>query len=192
MVQESRRRAPQWTSTLLASAVIGFFGLASERAAAQQWPSYATLLNGNVLPDTEVAMLSHSDKLFPVRPVSFARDRWMHWPQRTKKLGNVTFQSGGEEYDLLDYIATNRVAELLVLKDCQDRVRRLRARHRSSKPDLGIFLDGEVGTSTLLAVALKRGLIKSLDEPVTRYVLRQKGELMMTYRSAIFCRWLRE
>ena len=173
MVQESRRRAPRWTSTLLASAVIGFFALASERAAEQQWPSYTTLLNGNVLPDTEVTMLSHSDKLFPVNTV-FRKGMVGPLAAAPKKLGNVTFQSGGKDYDLFDYIATNRVAELLVLKDGKIAFEDYEL-GTGPQTHWSSFSMAKSVTSTLLAVALKRGLIKSLDEPVTRYVPALKG-----------------
>src|SRR6201988_5265601 len=116
MVQKTKRLTATWDSALLVSAVLGLFPLAGERADAQQWPSYGTLLNGNVLPDTEVAMLSHSDRLFPVNIV-LRKGRVRALSAAPEKLGNVNFHSGGKEYDLFYYIASNHVAGLVFLKD---------------------------------------------------------------------------
>ncbi len=162
----------KWIPTLLAG-VMGFCSLASEAAVVPPWPSYATLLDGNVLPDTEVTMLSHSDKLFPV---NFVHRKGPVKPlsATTDTLTNVHFQSGGKDYDLFDYLATNRIAGLLVLRD---------GKIAFEDYELGIgpktrwssFSMAKSISSTLLGAALKQGLIKSLDEPVTRYVPALKG-----------------
>jgi CubicO group peptidase (beta-lactamase class C family) len=179
----------KWIPTLLASAVMGFCALPSEAAVAQPWPSYATLLDGNVLPDAEVTMLSHSDKLFPVNFV-YRKGPVKPLSATTDTLTNVHFQSAGKDYDLFDYLATNRIAGLLVLRD---------GKIAFEDYELGIgpktrwssFSMAKSISSTLLGVALKQGLIKSLDEPVTRYVPALRVVRTMTFRSAIFCRWLR-
>jgi CubicO group peptidase (beta-lactamase class C family) len=163
----------KWIPTLSASAVMGFCAVASDPAVAQQWPNYSTLLDGNVLPDTEVAMLSHSDKLFPVNAV-YRKGPVHPLGSAPKKLGPITFSSGGKEYDLFDYLASNRVAGLLVLKD---------GTIAFEDYELGTgpttlwasFSMAKSVTSTLLAVALKRGLIKSVDDSVTGYVPALKG-----------------
>ena len=159
-------------SASLACVVIGFVGLGNY-AGAQQWPSYGTLLDGNVLPDTEVAMLSHSDKLFPVNIV-FRKGPVRSLPAAPEKLGNVHFQSGGREYDLFDYITSNRVAGLLVLKDGKIAFEDYEL-GTGPKTHWASFSMAKSVSCTLLAVALKQGLIKSLDEPVTRYVPALKG-----------------
>ena len=147
--------------------------IANANADGRDWPSYGSLLDGNVLPDTEVAMLAHSDRLFqvnvvyragPVIPLAIA----------PTKLGNVHFQSGGKDFDLFDYLATNRVAGLLILKD---------GKIVFEDYELGIdsgtrwasFSMAKSITSTLVGVALKKGLIHSLDDPVIRYVPALKG-----------------
>jgi len=164
--------APMRTQRLLACIVIGSVGLGN-CAGAQQWPSYGTLLDGNVLPDTEVAMLSHSDKLFPVHVV-FRKGSVRSLPAAPEKLGNVHFQSGGREYDLFDYITSNRVAGLLVLKDGKIAFEDYEL-GTGPKTHWASFSIAKSVSCTLLAVALKQGLIKSLDEPVTRYVPALKG-----------------
>jgi CubicO group peptidase (beta-lactamase class C family) len=147
--------------------------LTNAHADDRAWPGYGALLEGNVLPDVEVAMLSHTDRLFPVNVV------YRGGPVRPlasgpAKLGNVHFQSGGKDYDLFDYLATNRIAGLLVLKD---------GKIAFEDYELGIdsgtrwasFSMAKSLTSTLVGAALKQGLIRSLDDPVTDYVPALKG-----------------
>ena len=92
-------------------------GLCGATALAQQQRAGARqVFDGQMLPGVEVATFEHSDELFavnvvlrkaPIRPL----------PPSTKKLAEIHFQSDGKEYDLFDYLAYNRVAGLLVLKD---------------------------------------------------------------------------
>ena len=95
-------------------------------------------------------------------------------PKARTPLGNVFFESGGKRYDLFDYLALNRVAGLLVVKDGEV-----------------VLEDYELGTgpethwpsysmaksvsSTLIGAALLDGSIGSLDDPVTKYVPVLKG-----------------
>jgi hypothetical protein len=144
-----------------------------QKANAEGWPSYAELLNGNVLPDTEVEMLSHSDRLFPVNVVP-RKGPIESLALASKRLGNVHFKSAGKDYDLFDYLATNRVAGLLLLKD---------GKIAFEAYELGIgpgtrwasFSMAKSVTSTLIGAALQQGFIKNLDEPVTRYVPALRG-----------------
>lgn len=142
-------------------------------ASAQEWLDYERLMDGKARPDDVVAMLSHSELISPVSMV------YREAPVRRllpapRPLGNVTFQSGGRDYDLADYLATNRIAGLLVLKDgkvaFEDYELGIRPETRWTS-----FSVAKSVTSTLLAAALKQGLIGSLDDPVTKYVPELKG-----------------
>jgi len=147
--------------------------LTNANADGRDWPNYGSLLDGNVLPDTEVAMLAHSDRLFPVNVV-YRAGPVNPLAIAPTKLGNVHFQSGGKDFDLFDYLATNRVAGLLILKD---------GKIVLEEYELGIdfgtrwasFSMAKSVTSTLVGVALKKGLIHSLDDPVIRYVPALRG-----------------
>lgn len=84
------------------------------------------------------------------------------------------FESAGKNCDLFDYLAYNRVAGLLVLKD---------GRIALEDYELGAgpatrwasFSMAKSVSSTLVAVALKQRLISSIDDPVTRYVPLLQG-----------------
>src|SRR6516225_5582286 len=156
-----------FASTLVLSAASLVSAAAQEAATARQ------VYDGTMRPDVEVKTFEHSDALFPVRVVeqgSVARKL----PRAMAPLKNAAFETGGKRYDLFDYLALNRVAGLLILKNGEV-----------------VLEDYELGTgpethwpsysmaksvsSTLIGAALFDGSIASLDDPVTKYVPVLKG-----------------
>src|SRR5256885_17042460 len=85
-------------------------GLAQEIAAPRQ------VYDGAMTPDLEVRTFARSDELFPVRLVEKGNSV-RPLPMAKMALKNVQFESGGKKYDLFDYLALNRVAGLLILKN---------------------------------------------------------------------------
>src|SRR6202453_2125328 len=101
-----RRKAPFGIMLLLATAS----ALSQQPAGARQ------IFDGAMLPGVEVVTFEHSDTLFPVNRVPRGGAVRPLLPA-AKRLQNVHFQSRGAVYDLFDYLADNRVAGLLVLKN---------------------------------------------------------------------------
>src|SRR5258708_16662180 len=85
-------------------------GRAIDIAALQQ------MYDGTVLPDVAVATLSHSERLLPVRTVHRGGSV-RPLPKSTKPFPKMHFEDHGHDFDLYDYLAINRVAGLLILKD---------------------------------------------------------------------------
>jgi CubicO group peptidase (beta-lactamase class C family) len=149
-------------STLVLSAASPVPGAAQELAGAQQ------VYDGTMRPDVEVKTFEQSDELFPARVVERG-SRTRKLPKAKSPLKNVYFEAGGKHYDLFDYLALNRVAGLLIMKNGEV-----------------VLEDYELGTgpetrwpsysmaksvsSTLIGAALFDGSIASLDDPVTKYV----------------------
>jgi len=143
------------------------------QAATAQVAGLRQLYDGTMLPGIEVTTFSHADTLQPVRVVhrgvsSQPLAKWY------KPFPPIHFEVGGHRFDLYDYLATNRVAGMLVLKDGQIAF---------EDYELGIgpethwisFSMAKSIASTLVGVALADGSIRSLDDPVVRYVPALKG-----------------
>jgi len=131
------------------------------------------MYDGTVLPDVFVATLSHTEKLLPVRTVhrgAFVRAL----PKSTKPFPNVHFGDHGHTFNLYDYLAINRVAGLLILKDGQIA---LEDYELGTGPDThwASFSMSKSVASTLVGAALADGSISSLDDPIIRYVPALRG-----------------
>src|SRR6201986_5382300 len=141
--------------------------------AAQQPEGARQVFDGAMLPGVQVVTFEHSDALFPVNRV--LRGKTVQpLPPAATRLKNVRFQSRGAEYDLFDYLADNRVAGLLILKDGK---LVLEDYELGAGPDSHwiSFSMAKSMSSTLVGAALKQGLISSLDDPLTRYLPQLKG-----------------
>jgi CubicO group peptidase (beta-lactamase class C family) len=87
----------------------------------------------------------------------------------------AAFESGGgRAADLARFITEQKVAGLLVLQDGQIRLERY-ALTGGPKTRWHSFSVAKSVTSTLVGAAMKDGSIKSLNDPVTRYITGLKG-----------------
>jgi CubicO group peptidase (beta-lactamase class C family) len=140
---------------------------------AQDLARARQVFDGKMLPRVEVATFEHSDTLFPVKvvqgkgPVRPLRASAIH-------LKGLQFKSGSQDYDLFDYLAYNRVAGLLILKNGEVVLEdyELGTGPRARWPS---FSMAKSVSSTLVGAAMQQGLIKSLDDPITQYLPEMKG-----------------
>ncbi len=119
------------------------------------------------------------------RELGFARWESLY-PSRTVKRGArvrslpegaplAAFQPGGALAAELDrYISANKVAGLLVLENGKVRLERYALGH-SATARWPSFSVAKSMTSTLVGAAIKDGYIKSVDEPITKYIAAMKG-----------------
>lgn len=148
-------------------------GLAIVHLTAQAPADIRQMCDGNMRPDVAVATFEHSDVLLPVRIVPRGRNVQLLRPANSP-LRNVRFEANGRQYDLFDYLALNRVAGLLVLKN---------GRVAFEDYELGAgpmtrwasFSMAKSIASTLVGAALEDGSIASLDDLLTTYVPAFKG-----------------
>jgi CubicO group peptidase (beta-lactamase class C family) len=155
--------------------VIGLLLLCGVTSAVAQQPAGARqVFDGAMLPGVEVVTFEHSDTLFPVNRVPRGGGAVRPLTPASTPLKNVHFQSRGQPYDLFDYLADNRVAGLLVLKNGKVA---LEDYELGAGPDTRwiSFSMAKSVASTLVGAALKQGLIASLDDPLTRYLPQLKG-----------------
>ena len=145
----------------------------SAHAGNDELANLRQLYDGTMLPGVEVATFSHSDKLQPVRIVHRGKSPLV-LAKSVKPFPAIHFDSHGHHYDLYDYLANNRVAGILVLKNGEIAF---------EDYELGIgpdthwlsFSMAKSISSTLVGAALADGAISSLDDPVVRYVPGLKG-----------------
>lgn len=132
------------------------------------------MFDGVMLPSVAVQTFSHTDQLFPVRLASRGTGPVHELPAASTPLKNVHFTDRGEKYDLYDYLALNRVAGLLILKNGKVVLEDYEL-GADSKTRWASFSMAKSASSTLVAAALKDGFIHSLDDQLTRYVPAFKG-----------------
>src|SRR5258708_607069 len=126
-----------------------------------------------MLPDVEVKTMQNSENLFPVRTVQHSGKVRELAPSGIA-LDNVVFKSGAKVYDLFDYLALNRVAGLLILKN--GRIVRedyqLGINRNTRWPSFSMC---KSVVSTLIGAALQDGSISNIDDPITKYVPALNG-----------------
>ncbi len=139
-----------------------------ESAATARAALIRSLYAGTLTPDRLVATLKRLDTLFPVAIVACGAT-----PERlstsSHRLDSVEIASDGRRYDLADYLAYNRVAGLLVLKDGAI-VREDYELGLAPGDRFASFSLAKSVCSTLYGAALHDGLLGRLDDPIARYL----------------------
>lgn len=139
-------------------------------------PEIASLeefFGGNMRPAVAVETFLHSDRLFPVREIPNG-GAVRAFPASPAPLPDIRFQSCGKICDLNDYLAVNRVAGLLILKDGAVVLENYEL---GLKPE-GCWSSCSIAksiASTLVGAAVRDGAIAGLDDPVTHYIPELSG-----------------
>ena len=140
---------------------------AADMATLQQ------LYDGTMLPDVAVETLSHTERLLPVRVVHRGRKARV-LTKRTTPFPPIHFMYEGRSLDLYDYLTTNRVAGLLILKNGEIALEHYQL-GTGPQTHWASFSMAKSVASTLAGVALADGAIAGLDDPVARYVPALRG-----------------
>jgi CubicO group peptidase (beta-lactamase class C family) len=142
--------------------------LALAPVLAQRPATVDQILAGTMTPDVEVATFEHSETLYPSSRVS-RKGPVRTLPRIPNQLQDVRFKSGDKDYDLFDYLADNRIAGLLVLKDGKIA---LEDYELGATPATlwASFSMAKSVSSTLVGAAVQGGVISGLDVLVSTYV----------------------
>jgi CubicO group peptidase (beta-lactamase class C family) len=124
--------------------------------------------DGALLPDIQVNTFRNTERLFATRPVRHGSTIYP-LPRGTKTLGAVRFSSGGKQYDLYDYVSLNRVSGLLVLKDGAIALETYQLGNTERTRWMSMSIVKSI-VSTLIGAAIQDGHIRSLDDPIARYL----------------------
>jgi CubicO group peptidase (beta-lactamase class C family) len=126
------------------------------------------MYDGALTPDLAVSTFRHIDRLFPTRTIARG-DRVSPLPAADRALTRLEFVSRGKHWDLNDYLAVNRVAGLLVLKNGRVALEIYQYGNTPSTRWMSMSVAKSI-TSTLIGAAIRDGYIGSVDDPVTRYI----------------------
>jgi len=142
-------------------------------AAAEPIGTVTQVYDGALTTDIQVNTFRNIDRLFPVRVVRHGSHVLALVPA-AKLLTRVEFSSGGKSYDLIDYMALNRVTAMLVLKDGKIAYEDYEMGNTEKTRWMSMSMVKSV-TSSLMGAAIQDGHIKSIDDPVTQYVANLQG-----------------
>jgi hypothetical protein len=123
---------------------------------------------GQLLPDALVDVFRHPTRGFPSRRVARG-SKVRELPAGTPLRGDLSIDSNGARYDLVDYISRNRVAGLLVLKDGRVALEHYQFGNTHSTHWLSMSMAKSVST-TLVGAAIRDGHVRSIDDCVAAYV----------------------
>ena len=142
---------------------------AQEQPQAQEpIGSVRQMYDGALTPDLAVSTFRHIDRLFPSRTIRHG-DTILPLPPSPRPITQLKFVSRAKNWDLNDYLAVNRVAGVLALKDGQVALEIYQYGNTAKTHWMSMSVAKSI-TSTLIGAAIKQGAISSLDDPVTKYV----------------------
>ncbi len=141
--------------------------------AAETIGTVTQVYDGTLTSDVQVHTFRHIDRLFPVRVVKHGPNV-LALPRAAKPLTKVEFSSAAKSYDLIDYMALNRVTALLVLKDGKIAFEDYEMGNTEKTRWMSMSMVKSI-TSSLMGAAIQEGYIRSIDDPVTKYVAKLEG-----------------
>jgi hypothetical protein len=145
------------------------------RAGAAEEPigTVRQMYDGALTPDLAVSTFRHIERLFPTGTIAHG-DKVSPLLPAERTLGRLAFESRGKHWDLDDYLAVNRVAGLLVLKNGRVAFETYQYGNTPATRWMSMSIAKSI-TSTLIGAAIQQGYIAGIDDPVTRYVPQLAG-----------------
>jgi CubicO group peptidase (beta-lactamase class C family) len=141
--------------------------------AAETIGTVTEIYDGTLTSDIQVRTFRNIDRLFPVRVVKHGPNV-LALPKSRKPLVKLEFMSGHKNYDLIDYMALNRVTALLMLKEGKIAYEDYEMGNTRDTRWMSMSIAKSI-TSSLVGAAIQDGHIKSIDDPVARYVVKLEG-----------------
>ena len=131
------------------------------------------IYDGTLYPDIQVRTFRNIDRLFPTRTVRHGTHVYP-LPKSDAPLTAIEFTSAGKKYNLYDYMSLDRVSGLLVLKDGKIAFERYELGNNETTHWMSMSVVKSI-TSTLVGAAIQDGHVKSIDDPVTKYLPTLSG-----------------
>ena len=158
----------------LAISLLGAIMLASPQGhAADVIGTVTEVYDGTLTSDIQVNTFRHIERLFPVRVVKHG-PHVLELPPAERPLKKLQFVSAGMPYDLVDYMALNRVTALLVLKNGKIAYEDYEMGNTRQTRWMSMSMVKSI-TSSLVGAAIQDGHIKGIDDQLTHYVRELQG-----------------
>ncbi|WP_447926740.1 serine hydrolase domain-containing protein [Vreelandella sp. EE27] len=161
--------------TSIAAALTLVSGASFAQSAEQSQSEVRKLYSGQMMPDEQVALSRHIDRLFPTRTVKAASSPHQ-FGQRDASLENFSLIHEGVTYDIYDFMALNRVSGLMAVHDNDVVFEQYALGNSAETPWMSMSIAKSI-SSTLIGAALKDGHIESLDDAVSTYVPELVGSV---------------
>jgi CubicO group peptidase (beta-lactamase class C family) len=149
--------------------------LASVLGTGAGWTQTPPAARGSILvwtPAQQAYGYRNMEKLVPTKVVK--KGPKVRYLPRAEQEIDPTFTVAGKTWTVADYMAAHQVSGLLVIRDGKIVLERY-GLGRSPTERWTSFSVAKSVTSTLVGAAIADGHIKSLDDPVTRYIPELKG-----------------
>ncbi|HEV2363673.1 MAG TPA: serine hydrolase [Caulobacteraceae bacterium] len=140
-------------------------------AAPPQSKAVVTLLTAS--GPEQVALFEHADKTGVAAAVIHRGGHVLPLPRAARQI-DPRFQIDGKTYDVAAYMKAWRVSGVMAVKDGKVILERYGLGRAADDRWISFSVAKSV-TSTLIGAAIKDGYIKSLDDPVTRYIPQLAG-----------------
>ncbi|WP_286663390.1 serine hydrolase domain-containing protein [Variovorax flavidus] len=131
------------------------------------------IYDGALSPDLAVTTYRNIDRLFPTRTIEPGGTP-SALPTAATQLTQLNYTVGAATYSLANFVSTNCVAGLLVLKDGKIVHETYQYGNTQKTRWMSMSVAKSI-TSTLIGAAVKDGYIASIDDPVVKYVPRLAG-----------------
>lgn len=126
----------------------------------------------NAPPERQPELNRTVDRYRPVRV--FRRSDYAHPLPPAESPLDIRYRCDGGEFGIDEFIVRNRVSGLLIVKDGRIHLERY-ALGNGPESRLNSFSVGKSFMSTLLGAAIHQGHIRSIEEPVAKYLPQVKG-----------------
>ena len=143
------------------------------RHAGEPIGTVREVYDGRLYPDVQVNTFRNIDRLFATRAVR--RGATVHkLPSQLTPMHDFAFDHEGQRYELYDVLALNRVSGLLIVQGGHVRFEKFLLGNDEETRWMSMSVVKSM-TATLIGAAIQEGFIKSMDDPVVRYLPRFVG-----------------
>jgi CubicO group peptidase (beta-lactamase class C family) len=128
---------------------------------------------GKLMPNMQMTTFASTHEIFPVRKIAKGTETSV-FGKSNETLTDLTISSGGESYDLYDYVSRNRIVGLLAVKDRDIVYEYFDDGIDRNTRWMSMSMAKSVST-TLVGAAIRDGYIDSVDDQLVKYMPELSG-----------------